>query len=223
MRDAEIRQILACPLFPKECEFRFNYGSPKQQLKTLRNWFVSGAAFGLWHWAVSICSGIPASAGTVVLAALPIIVGVQMLLSWLNLDVAAEPRLPVHTLLGEQHASIQGILPTPSLSDSMEHAMTSTSVILYATFTARAGHAGTVASLLADYAATVRAEAGNVLFEASSRVGAPEAFFVYEEYVDDAAFQAHLGAPYGARFNAALAPLIVEPQSQLVFLKRVVG
>jgi len=26
------------PLFLKECEFRFNYGSPKQQLKTLRNW-----------------------------------------------------------------------------------------------------------------------------------------------------------------------------------------
>ncbi|GAA5005313.1 hypothetical protein GCM10023206_10100 [Acinetobacter puyangensis] len=25
-------------LFIKECEFRFNYGSPKQQLKTLRLW-----------------------------------------------------------------------------------------------------------------------------------------------------------------------------------------
>ena len=26
------------PLFLKECEFRFNYGSPKQQLKTLKAW-----------------------------------------------------------------------------------------------------------------------------------------------------------------------------------------
>jgi transposase len=26
------------PLFLKECEFRFNYGSPKQQLKTLKEW-----------------------------------------------------------------------------------------------------------------------------------------------------------------------------------------
>jgi transposase len=26
------------PMFLKECEFRFNYGSPKQQLKTLRFW-----------------------------------------------------------------------------------------------------------------------------------------------------------------------------------------
>ncbi|MBL8321127.1 MAG: IS1595 family transposase, partial [Acinetobacter sp.] len=28
----------AFSLFIKECEFRFNYGSPKQQLKTLLNW-----------------------------------------------------------------------------------------------------------------------------------------------------------------------------------------
>ena len=26
------------PLFLKECEFRFNYGTPKQQLKTLKEW-----------------------------------------------------------------------------------------------------------------------------------------------------------------------------------------
>ncbi|MCC7249619.1 MAG: IS1595 family transposase, partial [Lysobacter sp.] len=25
-------------LFLKECEFRFNYGTPKQQLKTLKEW-----------------------------------------------------------------------------------------------------------------------------------------------------------------------------------------
>ncbi|MXS82737.1 IS1595 family transposase, partial [Nitrosomonas oligotropha] len=26
------------PLFLKECEFRFNYGTPKHQLKILKNW-----------------------------------------------------------------------------------------------------------------------------------------------------------------------------------------
>ncbi|MDG6473302.1 IS1595 family transposase, partial [Glaesserella parasuis] len=26
------------PLFLKECEFRFNFGTPKEQLKTLRKW-----------------------------------------------------------------------------------------------------------------------------------------------------------------------------------------
>lgn len=96
-----------------------------------------------------------------------------------------------------------------------------TSVILYATFTASAGNAGAIVALLGDYAATVRKEPGNVLFEASWKADEPESFFVYEEYADDAAFQAHLNAPYGAPFNAALAPLIVEPQSLLTFLRRV--
>jgi len=99
--------------------------------------------------------------------------------------------------------------------------MRSNRVILYASFTARAGSAGAVAALLADYARTVRTEPGNVLFEATHHADAPEAFFVYEEYVDEAAFQAHLAAPYGATFNTALKPLIVEPEAQLVFLKRV--
>jgi len=99
--------------------------------------------------------------------------------------------------------------------------MKSDSVILYATFTARAGNVEAIAALLADYAVKVRAEPGNVLFEASTLADAPDAFFVYEEYMDEAAFQAHLAAPYGAVFNAALSPLIVEPESNLVFLKRV--
>jgi len=94
------------------------------------------------------------------------------------------------------------------------------SVILYATFTATAGNGDAVAALLRDYATTVRKEPGNVLFEASCRADQPEAFFVYEEYADEAALQAHLNAPYGGPFNAALAPLIVEPHSRLTFLRR---
>ena len=35
------------PLFLKECEFRFNYGTPKQQLKTLRKWCEIWQFFGL--------------------------------------------------------------------------------------------------------------------------------------------------------------------------------
>ncbi|MBS0567029.1 MAG: antibiotic biosynthesis monooxygenase [Proteobacteria bacterium] len=97
----------------------------------------------------------------------------------------------------------------------------STPVVLYATFTATAGNAAAVTALLKDYAVAVRREAGNVLFEASCKADEPESFFVYEEYADEAAFQAHLSAPYGASFNAALAPLIVEHQSKLTFLLRV--
>lgn len=94
-------------------------------------------------------------------------------------------------------------------------------VILYATFTALPGNAATIAALLGEYAELVRKEPGNVLFEASCRVDESDSFFVYEEYVDETAFKAHLSAPYGVPFNAAIAPLIVEPQSLLTFLRRV--
>ena len=61
--------------------------------------FLFGLLFGLWHWIDSIVAQQPATAGTVMLAALPLILGTQLLLSWLNFDVAAEPRQPVHALL----------------------------------------------------------------------------------------------------------------------------
>ena len=94
-------------------------------------------------------------------------------------------------------------------------------VILYATFTTSPNNADTIAALLNNYAAKVRKEPSNRLFEATCKQDEPESFFVYEEYTDDAAFQAHLNAPYGAPFNAALAPLIAESQSMLTFLLRI--
>lgn len=93
--------------------------------------------------------------------------------------------------------------------------------ILHATFTARPGDAERVAALLREFAEVVRAEPGNVVFDATRLVDEPDRFFVYEEYRDEAAFQAHLAAPAGGPFNAALQQLIVEPSSQLTFLRRV--
>lgn len=61
-----------------------------------------GLGFGIWHWWDSVVGNEPATAGTVMLAALPIILGTQFLLSWLNFDVAAEPRHPVHTTLSHR-------------------------------------------------------------------------------------------------------------------------
>jgi quinol monooxygenase YgiN len=42
---------------------------------------------------------------------------------------------------------------------------------------------------------------------------------VFESYRDEAAFQAHLAAEHGARFNAALADLIEEDASVLSWLQ----
>lgn len=61
--------------------------------------WLFGILFGGWHWWRSAAEGIPASAGTVMLAALPLILGTQFLLSWLGFDVASEPRQPVHVFL----------------------------------------------------------------------------------------------------------------------------
>lgn len=50
-----------------------------------------GAVFGAWHWMRSVRTGVPATAGTVFVAALPIILGVQLLLVALVLDVLSSP------------------------------------------------------------------------------------------------------------------------------------
>lgn len=50
-----------------------------------------GVVFGALRWAQSVHTGIPATAGTVIVAALPVILGVQLLLVALVLDVLASP------------------------------------------------------------------------------------------------------------------------------------
>ncbi len=58
-----------------------------------------GLAFGVWGWGESIATGRPATTGTVMLAALPIILGVQFLLSFLAFDIAATPTRPMSAVL----------------------------------------------------------------------------------------------------------------------------
>lgn len=54
-----------------------------------------GVTFGAIEWILSARSGEPATTGTVFLAALPIILGFQMLLFFLGYDTNAEPKRPV--------------------------------------------------------------------------------------------------------------------------------
>ena len=60
-----------------------------------------GVYFGLAEWRAAAVNGTAATAGTVMLAALPVLIGVQLLLSALQFDVANQPRTPVHPMLGE--------------------------------------------------------------------------------------------------------------------------
>src|SRR5690606_23061421 len=55
--------------------------------------------FGMVQWCRSVDSGIPATAGAIMLAALPAIVGSQLLFSFFSLDMARQPHKPLWVLL----------------------------------------------------------------------------------------------------------------------------
>ncbi|SOD56367.1 glycosyltransferase family 2 protein [Pseudoxanthomonas wuyuanensis] len=60
---------------------------------------LSGAALGIWFWTQSAQTGITASAGSVMLVALQVIVGIQLVLGFLAYDIASVPRRALHRLL----------------------------------------------------------------------------------------------------------------------------
>ena len=71
----------------------FNAGSLQLVLGAVAS--VAGAAYGAMRWADSIASGVAATSGEVMLAALPLLIGVQLLLGALNFDVQNIPRDPL--------------------------------------------------------------------------------------------------------------------------------
>lgn len=63
--------------------------------------FVFGVGFGVLRWVETMSSGVPATAGTVFVAALPIILGFQLVLAAVLLDVVASPTLKRHRTRSE--------------------------------------------------------------------------------------------------------------------------
>lgn len=58
--------------------------------------FLFGAGFGGWNWLNGVRDHVLTSAGTVMLAAMPILVGMQLLLAFLAYDIASVPRRARH-------------------------------------------------------------------------------------------------------------------------------
>lgn len=54
--------------------------------------FMFDIVFGVRHWLLSAVNGVATTAGSVILAMLPLVMGTQFLLSRLGFDVADEPR-----------------------------------------------------------------------------------------------------------------------------------
>ncbi|HEY8860609.1 MAG TPA: glycosyltransferase family 2 protein [Candidatus Limnocylindria bacterium] len=61
-----------------------------------------GLIWGAYHWAESIRFGVAATTGTVMLAVLPVIIGVQLLLQALAQDIGNVPTRPIHELLAAE-------------------------------------------------------------------------------------------------------------------------
>ncbi|MCZ4351739.1 glycosyltransferase family 2 protein [Roseovarius aestuarii] len=81
--------------------------------------FAFGGIYGVSQWLESAHSGVPATAGTVMLSAFPVLLGVQMLLSFLSHDVSASQRPAVH-----QHIARVRVLraqPIPALATANGH------------------------------------------------------------------------------------------------------
>lgn len=93
-------------------------------------------------------------------------------------------------------------------------------VILYAEFTAKPGTESQVEALISGLAQDVRREPGNSEFTVYRERDNPRKFFVFEQYLDEASFETHISAEYGAIFNRQLSSLIDEGESQLTWLTK---
>jgi|RhiMetdeSRZDD1v2_1073273.scaffolds.fasta_scaffold207791_2 dolichol-phosphate mannosyltransferase len=87
-----------------------------------------GLTFGLIQWNRSAELGIPATAGTVMLSALPFTLGIQFILSFLSHDVAMTPSEPLQTrlagvtvLANNARPSITEGAQEPKLQTQVEH------------------------------------------------------------------------------------------------------
>lgn len=71
--------------------------------------FMSGCGFGVYHWIDSLQKGVATPAGTVMLAALPILMGTQLILAFLSYDIANVPRRPFHMLRHDNKINKAGL------------------------------------------------------------------------------------------------------------------
>jgi quinol monooxygenase YgiN len=69
-------------------------------------------------------------------------------------------------------------------------------VVLAVTWMAKLGHESDVATLFTKLTEDSRKEPGCVMFQVHRHKTEPRRFFIYEQYKDDAALEAHRASPY---------------------------
>jgi glycosyltransferase involved in cell wall biosynthesis len=78
----------------------YNYFLRDMSVATLELMFgfmllIFGIGFGTFHWLTAMWSGVPAPFGIIMFAALPILIGLQLLLAFLAYDIAGVPKQPI--------------------------------------------------------------------------------------------------------------------------------
>src|SRR5690606_31533415 len=58
--------------------------------------FGFGLIYGGYHWLSSSQDGIPTPSGTVMLSAMPVLIGLQLILAFLSYDISSVPRRPLN-------------------------------------------------------------------------------------------------------------------------------
>jgi glycosyltransferase involved in cell wall biosynthesis len=89
-----------------------NIGSLEFLVGTLLLLF--GILFGATQWVSAASGGITASPGTVMLAGLPVLVGVQLILGFFAFDFQAVPRVPLQIILGARMADREAAKNSPT-------------------------------------------------------------------------------------------------------------
>jgi len=70
---------------------------------------LAGTAFGGWHWVMSARGGVVTTAGTVMLSALLILMGMQFVMAFLAYDIASVPRRPRHKRFLTKKSTDEGV------------------------------------------------------------------------------------------------------------------
>jgi glycosyltransferase involved in cell wall biosynthesis len=79
--------------------FLRNFGAASLQLVFGLALFGFGIFYGAWEWYAKSSAGVFASSGQVMLAALPTILGAQLLLAFMGQDIAGQPSSAIHNRL----------------------------------------------------------------------------------------------------------------------------
>ncbi|HUK47475.1 MAG TPA: putative quinol monooxygenase [Terriglobales bacterium] len=83
-------------------------------------------------------------------------------------------------------------------------------VVLAVTWVAKTGHESRVSDLFSKLTAESRNEPGCVMYQVHRHRTEPRRFFVYEQYKDDAALEAHRAAPHFLQYAKKELPKVAD-------------